>query len=122
MKTFAKMLGIALVSMSAAHAEPIWMTGKDGSSLYTVDSHTGASVYIGDFGQSSTYTLSFAKSGTLYGISNGYTNGTLVTIDTATGHATTVGASTGISDLMALAFASDGTLYSASWSTNSLYK
>jgi hypothetical protein len=98
------------------------MTGNNGDSLYTVDSNNGSSTYIGAFGQSSTYTLSFDKAGTLYGISNGFNDGTLVTIDTATGHATTVGTTTGIADLMALAFAPDGTLYSASWATNSLYK
>jgi DNA-binding beta-propeller fold protein YncE len=83
---------------------------------------TGAGTIVGNFGQGATYTLSFDHSGNLYGISNSWSNGTLVKIDQTTGHATTVSGSTGISNLMAMAFAPDGTLYSASWATNSLYK
>jgi hypothetical protein len=122
MKTLAKVVSIAVLTMTTAHAAPIWMTGNDGSSLFTVDSANGAGTLIGEFGLGSTYTLSFDKSGNLYGISDGFANGTLVKIDRSTGHATAVGSATGVANLMALAFASDGTLYSASWATNSLYK
>jgi tricorn protease-like protein len=119
----AKIAAVAALLSAAfsAHAVPVWMTGNDGSTLYTVDSANGASTAVGNFGQGATYTLSFDAAGTLYGISNGFSDGTLVTIDKTTGHATTVGVATGISDLMAMAFAPDGTLYAGSWSTNSLY-
>ena len=112
---------VALTIAQAGQAESIWMTGNDGSTLFSVDSTNGASTQIGSFGQSSTYALAFSGAGSLYGLSNGFNDGTLVTVNTATGSATTVGASTGISDLMALAFSPNGTLYAASWSTDSLY-
>jgi hypothetical protein len=122
MKTLAKAISIAaLMLASSAHADTIWMTGNDGSSLYTVDSVTGAGNYVGNFGQGATYTLSFDHSGNLYGISNSWSDGTLVKINQSTGQATTVSGSTGVGNLMAMAFAPDGTLYSASWATNSLY-
>lgn len=121
MNIIVKAIAILALTAATAQAAPIWMTGNDGSSLFTVDSVTGSGTLIGNFGQDSTYTLSFNSTGTLYGISNGYSNGTLVTINQATGQATTVGVATGIADLMALAFAPDGTLYAASWNTDSLY-
>lgn len=112
---------LAVMFANTLHAAPIWMTGDDGQNLYTVDSNTGAGALVGNFGQSDTYTLAFSQNGTLYGISNGFSNGTLVTIDRATGHATTVGVSTGVGNMMSLAFAQDGTLYAGSWSNNNLY-
>jgi hypothetical protein len=119
---FAKLAVATLLSVAfSAHASTIWMTGGDGSTLYTVDSTNGASTVVGGFGQPSTYTLSFDSGGNLYGISNGYNDGTLVQIDKTTGQAVAVGVSTGIQNLMALAFAADGTLYAGSWSSNSLY-
>jgi hypothetical protein len=119
---FAKLAVAALLSLAfSAQASTIWMTGSDGSTLYTVDSTNGASTVVGGFGQPSTYTLSFDSGGNLYGISNGYNDGTLVQIDKTTGLAVAVGVGTGIQNLMALAFASDGTLYAGSWSSNSLY-
>jgi hypothetical protein len=118
------LLGLSMFAglLSVAHADTIWMTGNDGNSLYTVNSTNGTGALVGGFGQGATYTLSFNDTGILYGISNGFSNGTLVTINMSTGQATTVGTATGIANLMALAFAPDGTLYSASWATDSLYK
>ena len=122
MKTFSNILCVAALSLAnSALAAPIWMTGNDGATLFTVDSVSAAATTVGNFGQSSTYTLSFDGAGDLYGISNGFSNGTLVKINQLTGQATTVGASSGIANLMAMAFKADGTLYVASWSTNSLY-
>lgn len=114
-------VAVAFTLSYAAQAAPIWMAGDDGSMLYTVESTTDASSLVGNFNQSAVYTLSFDGTGNLYGMSNGFSNGTLVRINQATGNATTVGGATGIADLMALAFAADGTLYAGSWNTNSLY-
>jgi len=58
---------------------------------------------------------------TLYALVNGFSSGGLATVNVATGAATTIGSGTNISNLMALSFGSNGTLYAASWSTNSLY-
>jgi outer membrane protein assembly factor BamB len=116
------MLGAALCAVMAvqAQATPFYSTGNNGSTLFTVDSDTGASSAVGDFGYGSTYALAFDAHNTLYGLTNGFDNGTLATIDKNTGAATLIGV-TNISDLMALVFAPDGTLYAASWSTNELY-
>lgn len=123
MKILAKAISIAVLTLATSvHAAPIWITGNDGSSLYTVDSVTGAGTFVGNFGQGATYTLSFDHSGNLYGISDSWSNGTLVKINQSTGQATTVSGTTGVGNLMAMAFAPDGTLYSASWATDSLYK
>jgi DNA-binding beta-propeller fold protein YncE len=105
-----------------AHAEVLYSAGNDGSTLYTIDSNTGATSAVGSFGIASTYALAFNTNNTLYGLVNGYSNGTLATINTTTGTATVVGSGTGISDLMALVFSpTTGTAYAASWATNSLY-
>lgn len=118
-KAAALILAVSFANL--ASASTIWMTGDDGANLYKVNSATGASTLVGNFGFASTYTLAFNKTGTLYGVANGFSNGTLVTVDQATGVATAVGAATGIANLMALSFASDGTLYAGSWQTNNLY-
>lgn len=122
MKHLAKVLCVAALALAnTAFAAPVWMTGNDGATLFTVDSVSAATTTVGNFGQSSTYTLSFDHVGDLYGISNGFSNGTLVKINQVTGQASTVGVASGIQNLMAMAFTPDGTLYVASWDTNSLY-
>lgn len=113
---------VTLLTIISAEAAPIYMSGADGSSLYTVNSTNGSSTLIGSYGLSSLYTQSFSSDGTLYGIANGYGNGTLVKINTTTGAANSVGFASGIENLMSMAFASDGTLYVGSWATNNLYK
>ena len=118
-KLAALLLAVSFASL--ANASTIWMTGSNGQRLYTVDSTTGTSAVVGNFGMADTYALAFNNAGTLYGIANGFANGTLVTINQATGAATAVGASTGIVNLMALTFSADGTLYAGSWGTNNLY-
>lgn len=121
-RTFKLAALILAVSFAGlANASTIWMTGDDGENLYTVNSTTGAGTLIGDFGMSGTYTLAFDKAGTRYGIADGFANGTLVTVNQATGAASAVGLSTGIGNLMALTFSADGTLYAGSWATNNLY-
>jgi uncharacterized protein DUF6923 len=104
-----------------AHAVTLYQTGSDGASLFVTDSANGASTYVGDFGFASTYALAFDPSDTLYAIVDGYNNGALASVDPLTGAATLVGGATGVSNLMALVFATDGTGYAASWTTDSLY-
>lgn len=114
-------LPLALLWCAQASAEQLYSTGADGTALYTIDSNTGAGTLIGDFSFTGTYALALSPSGTLYGVSGGYGAGTLDIVNPLTGASTHVGASTGISDLMALKFGPDGVLYAASWSTNMLY-
>lgn len=118
------MLGAAMCLLSAAQAQAqsttFYSTGNDGSTLFTIDSETGTSNAIGNFGYAATYALAFDSHNTLYGIVDDYHTSSLATIDTTTGQATVIGASN-INALMAMAFAPDGTLYAASWGTNELY-
>jgi hypothetical protein len=106
---------------TAAHAIPLYQTGNDGLSLFVTESTNGATSLIGNFGHSSVYALAFDPSDTLYAITNGFANGHLATVNPLTGAATSVGAATGVQNLMALVFAPNGTAYTASWATNLLY-
>jgi len=126
MKTLKFSLASLLVFAAAcASAAPILMTGNGGADLYSVDSTNGVSQLIGAFGPktTSTFTLSYAQNGVLYGIDAGagWANGTLETINPLTGAATLIGSGTGIGDMMAMAFSPNGTLYAGSWATNNLY-
>lgn len=118
---------IAMVAMSmvaslpAARALTLYSTGNDGTSLFTIDSTSGAGTLVGNFGYSGTYSLAFDQSNALYAFTTSSTNSTLATVDESTGAATLIGTGTGISDMMALVFAPDNTLYAASWNTNDLY-
>lgn len=114
----------AVLCLAAApsYAETLYSTGNDGTSLYTVDSTTGASQQVGYFGFGATYALAFSPDDTLYALVDGYNfQGRLATINTTTGAASVFGAPTGVPNLWAMAFDPDGTLYAASWGTNSLY-
>ena len=77
---------------------------------------------MGSFGYGSVYGDAFSPGGQLYAMVDSYSPSTLATVSLVTGLATPVGVPTGIADLMGIAFAPNGTLYGASWSTNSLYK
>jgi PEP-CTERM motif len=105
----------------AAGPLTLYATGNDGSSLFTINSATGAATYVGDFGYLDTYSLAFSPNNQLYAVVDSYDSSTLATVNTTTGAATPVGAGTYISDLMAIVFAPNGTLYGASWGTNDLY-
>ena len=118
------MLGaISISSIANAGAGPLtlYSTGNDGSSLFTINSATGAGTYVGDFGYQDTYSLAFSPTNTLYAVVDSYDSSTLATVNTSTGVATPVGAGTYIPELMALVFAPNGTLYGASWGTDDLY-
>lgn len=104
-----------------AQADTIYQTGGDGTALYITDSTTGSSTLVGLFGYSAVYGDAFSPSGQLYAMVDSYYPSTLATVNLSTGAATPVGAPTGIANLMGIAFAPNGTLYGASWDTNSLY-
>jgi hypothetical protein len=104
-----------------AQADTIYQTGGDGTGLYITDSTTGSSTLVGLFGYSAVYGNAFNPSGQLYAMVDSYYPSTLATVNLNTGAATPVGAPTGISNLMGIAFTPGGTLYAASWDTNSLY-
>jgi hypothetical protein len=108
-------------SATFAHGDQLYQTGSDGTQLFVTNTTNGMSTLIGNFGFSAVYGDAFSPSGQLYAMVNSYSPSTLATVNIATGAATPVGAPTGIADLMAIEFAPDGTLYGASWRTNSLY-
>jgi len=117
MKCFLMFL-TALAAACTANADIMYQTGANGTVLYTTDSTNGSSVAVGPFGFSAVYGDAFSSSGTLYVTVNA---STLATVNLSTGAATPVGVSTGLSDLMSLEFAPNGTLYAASWANNNLY-
>jgi len=120
-------LGLLLIWLAAsAQADELYQTGSltnpgGGDDLYVTDTTTLASTLVGPFGYPGVLGVSFSPSGQLYAMIKTFGPSTLATVNIATGAATPVGPSTGISDLMGLQFAPDGTLYAASWNTNSLY-
>lgn len=111
----------SLAFLSPASAITLYSTGNDGTSLYTIDSTTGAGTLVGNFGYGATYSVAFSPSDQLYAVIDSYGSSTLATVNLTTGAATPVGAGTNIGELMALAFAPDGTLYAASWGNDELY-
>ena len=90
--------------------------------LYSFNANTGTSAFVGNAGGSPAPCfdgLDLSAGGTLYGVSQGFTN--LYTINQVTGAATLIGptgAPQGATPLAGLAFAPDGTLYAANSSSN----
>lgn len=106
----------------SARAGAVYVTGNGGTGLFRVDSSTGASTFIGNFGFKGVLTDSFDSKGNLYVIiKGGSTASQLATVNLLTGAATPIGSATGIAGLVAMEFAPDGTLYAASLGTNDLY-
>ena len=136
-----KTLGVAMKTLGAvllacvflwglsAQADAVYVTGNGGTGLFVVNSSTGASTFIGNFGFKGVLTDSFDSKGNLYVIiKGGSTASQLATVNLLTGAATPIGSATGIAGLVAMEFAPiapDGThvetLYAASLSTNELY-
>ena len=121
---------LAALSVAAAFASPafgatMYSSGSDGSGLATFDTGTGVGSFVGSYGAglAAGYAMTIDNaSGTLYTLMDSYANGKLATVNPITGAATVFGAGNGIPDMMILEIANDGTMYSASWSSNSLYK
>src|SRR5882672_7412395 len=94
----------------SAQATPIYIESR-GTTLYVVDSDTGASNLVGPYGVTGVLAQAFSPDGTLYAIFNaGSAAAHLATVDIHTGAATPIGSPTGV-PLVAMAFAPDGTLY-----------
>ena len=130
MKTLgAVLLACAFLWGLSARADAVYVTGNGGTGLFVVNSSTGASTFIGNFGFKGVLTDSFDSKGNLYVIiKGGSTASQLATVNLLTGAATPIGSATGIAGLVAMEFAPiapDGThvetLYAASLGTNDLY-
>ena len=119
---------LALISMPRAEAQTILFgsTGNSNSNgggrLYRIDVTTQSVVLIGNTGFDRLGGIAFNdNNGILYGVSGGSSNqGTLLTIDTATGTATVIGL---ISDpnlgVDGLRFNSQGILYGSAYNNSS---
>ena len=111
-----------VASTPSAQASPIYIE-SGGTTLYVVDSDSGASTLVGTYGVKGVVAQAFSPDGTLYAISNASlsTLGQLATVDIQhTGAATPIGSPAGV-PLEAMAFGPDGTLYAGSFNTNNLY-
>jgi Tol biopolymer transport system component len=120
MKTKVMFALVVLLACMSATADNIYVESK-GTTLYVVDSNTGASTLIGPYGKVGVLSQAFSPSGTLYAVSRGGSAALaqLLTVDLNTGAATVIG-NTGV-QVEALAFTPDGTLYAANFNTNDLY-
>ena len=124
--------GLALAAWSVAGAfaspafgEVMYSSGSDGAGLATFDTVTGVGTFVGSYGPGlgAGYAMTIDNTtGTLYTLMDSYSDGRLATVNPTTGAATVFGAGNGISNMMILEIADDGTMYSASWTTNSLYQ
>jgi hypothetical protein len=97
------------------------LNSNGGGRLYRIDVTTQSVVLIGNTGFDRLGGIAFNNNGILYGVSGGSSNqGTLLTIDTATGTATVIGL---ISDpnlgVDGLRFNSQGVLYGSAFNNNS---
>src|SRR6266550_4752293 len=89
---------LALISLSRAEADTILfgstgnLNSQGGGRLYRIDVTTQSVVLIGNTGFDRLGGIAFNGNGILYGVSGGSSGqGTLLTIDTATGTATVIG-------------------------------
>ena len=109
-----------VASTPSAQASPIYIESR-GTTLYVVDSGTGASTLVGPYGVTGVLAQAFSPDGSLYAIYNsGSASAHLATVDIHTGAATPIGSPAGV-PLEAMAFAPDGTLYAGNFNTNNLY-
>jgi hypothetical protein len=116
---FTLLAGLA-ASTPSAQATPIYIESRN-TTLYVVDSDTGASTLVGAYGVTGVFAQDFSPDGTLYAIFNGGSaSAQLATVDIHTGSATPIGSPAGV-PLEAMAFAPDGTLYAGNFNTNNLY-
>jgi hypothetical protein len=120
---FALLAGL-LVNVPSAHATPIYIE-SGGTTVYVVNSNTGASTLIGPYGIPGNFVAqAFGPDGTLYAEYNNPALGVLghlATVNVNTGAATPFGSAAGVA-LHAMEFGPDGTLYAASFATNNLYR
>jgi DNA-binding beta-propeller fold protein YncE len=113
---------LLLTSVAAtASGSPIYIE-SGGTTLYVVDSGTGASTLIGPYGFPGVLAQDFSPDGTLYAVVRGGNPSLaqLATVNTQTGAATLRGSPAGV-QVHAMAFTPDGTLYAANFTTDNLY-
>ena len=116
---YALLAGL-VASTPSAEAAAIYIESR-GTTLYVIDSNTGASSLVGSYGVTGVLAQAFSPDGTLYAIfSAGSASAHLATVDIHTGAATPIGSAAGV-PLEAMAFTPDGTLYGANFNTNNLY-
>jgi hypothetical protein len=106
-----------LLCLSARLASAQILYGTTGvnsavSSLYTVNTSTGATTLVGATGFSGIGSLSFSPGGVLFGVANGSSR-SLVTINLSTGVATLKGPTGATANITDIAFRSDGVLFAA---------
>lgn len=91
------------------------VTGQDGvaSSLYTINSTTGATTLVGATGFNGVGSLAFSPLGTLFAIAGNAAGPVhqLITINTSTGAGTAIGATGITNNITDIAFRSDGVLF-----------
>lgn len=126
MNTRTSLVALCLAAAFAVRASGaiIYTSTNDGTGLARIDSTSGVGTFVGSYGAGlgAGFALTIDNStGTLYTLMDSYNNGRLATVNASTGAATVFGVGNGISNMMILETANDGTLFSASWSTNSLY-
>jgi streptogramin lyase len=110
-----------VASTPSAQAGPIYIE-SGGTTLYAVDSDTGASTLVGPYGFAGVLAQDFSPDGTLYAVVRGgnASLAQLATVNPQTGAATLIGSPAGV-QVEAMAFTPDGTLYVANFNTNNLY-
>jgi len=117
--SFTLLVGL-VTNTPSAQASPIYIE-SGGTTLYVLDSQTGASTLVGSYGVVGVLAQDFSPDGILYAIfRGGSTSAQLATVDVHTGVATPIGSPAGV-PLEAMAFAPDGILYAANFNTNDLY-
>jgi WD40 repeat protein len=113
-------LGLFLISALASGQNTFYgATGAGGaaSSLYTINSTTGATTLVGAIGFNGVGSLAFSPAGTLYAIagnSGSAVNHQLITINTTTGAGTLVGLTGEADNITDISFRSDGVLFAMS--------
>lgn len=108
-----------------AFGEVMYSSGNAGGGLAKFDTSTGVGTFVGLYGPGlfNGFALTIDNTtDTLYTLMDSYSDGKLATVNPTTGVATVFGAGNGIADMMILEIATNGTMYSASWSSNSLYE
>ncbi|MBI3894600.1 MAG: hypothetical protein HY313_01580 [Acidobacteria bacterium] len=120
-----------LLGATSDRADTFYVSGNDGSSLFTIDTMTGVGTFVGNYGYGHGYGLTISPSGQLYAIVEALSASVplpipnpserLASVNATTGAATVLGGPTGVGASQSMELAPDGTLYVGNWYTDSLY-
>ena len=116
------LLLVCLLLTTCCMADTYYTTTNDGSAIAKIDTNTGTATIIGPTGSFADYGLAMDPAGKLFTLVNSYNNAQLASVNSTTGAATVYGVPVGLPNMMVMEFAPDGSLYTASWTTNQLYK